>query len=313
MARAQGARAQLAAAFEAAYGTAPVSGYRYLPFVSWGLDSEQGLIESDLLGQGRDAADPGGDAINADGNAVVPLDLRNFGFWLKLLLGAPTTAEDGGVYTHVFGSGSWALPSLSAELGLPDVPHFGMASGTRIERLTLNMQRGGWANAALELVAQGCEGAASSAAGTPSAALEVERFTGFHGSVSRDGAALANIVSAQLVYANGLDRVETIRNDGKIDGLDPGPATLSGNLVARFANRALLEDAIDTPMTLTFAHTIGAGKSLTWAAERAFLPKPKITVEGPRGVQATFNWQGAKDSDLARMLTVTLVNDVETY
>lgn len=50
MARARGANAIMAAAFEATYGTAPATGYQKLPFVSSALGDEQDLIASDLLG-----------------------------------------------------------------------------------------------------------------------------------------------------------------------------------------------------------------------------------------------------------------------
>ena len=73
MARAQGARSQFAAAFESVYGTAPVGGFHKLPFVSTTLGSEQGLIPSDLLGLGRDPAEPIRDVINVDGDVVVRL------------------------------------------------------------------------------------------------------------------------------------------------------------------------------------------------------------------------------------------------
>jgi hypothetical protein len=51
MARAYGANASLLAAFETAYGVAPVAGFVKFPFVSSSLGSEQGLIDSDILGQ----------------------------------------------------------------------------------------------------------------------------------------------------------------------------------------------------------------------------------------------------------------------
>ena len=44
MARARGANAVMAAAFETTYGTPPVAGYKKLPFVSSALGDEQNLI-----------------------------------------------------------------------------------------------------------------------------------------------------------------------------------------------------------------------------------------------------------------------------
>ena len=44
-----------------------------------------------------------------------------------------------------------------------------------------------------------------------------------------------------------------------------------------------------------------------------YLPRPRIEIQGPQGVQATFDWQAARDPGVGRMCTATLVNDVETY
>jgi hypothetical protein len=123
MARAYGANAQLLGKFETVYGTPPSGNYIKFPFVSSDLGSEQGLIASDLLGQGRDPSQPIRDVIRVEGNVVVPVDLRNFGHWLKALFGAPTTTGTG-PYTHTFVSGAASLPSLALEVGMPEVPIF---------------------------------------------------------------------------------------------------------------------------------------------------------------------------------------------
>ena len=47
MARAQGARAQMALAFETVYGTPPASGFTRMPFASTSLGSEQPLLTSE--------------------------------------------------------------------------------------------------------------------------------------------------------------------------------------------------------------------------------------------------------------------------
>ena len=92
MARAQGARAQMALAYETVYGTPPVSGFRLMPFARATLGSEQPLLESELLGYGRDPLAPIKDAVTADGEVVVPIDVEAFGYWLKAAFGAPTTS-----------------------------------------------------------------------------------------------------------------------------------------------------------------------------------------------------------------------------
>jgi hypothetical protein len=48
MARAQGARALMALAFETTYGTPPGSGFTRMPFASTSLGAEQPLLNSEL-------------------------------------------------------------------------------------------------------------------------------------------------------------------------------------------------------------------------------------------------------------------------
>lgn len=94
MARARGSNALMALGLEASYGSADsVETWFQMPFVSANLGDEQGLVESDVLGQGRNAQQPGRDAVNNAGDVVTPLCARNVGLMLTLLLGAPTTTQ----------------------------------------------------------------------------------------------------------------------------------------------------------------------------------------------------------------------------
>ncbi len=312
MARAYGANAQLLGKFETVYGTPPSGNYIKFPFVSTDLGSEQGLIASDLLGQGRDPSQPIRDVIRVEGNVVVPVDLRNFGHWLKALLGAPTTTGTG-PYTHTFASGAASLPSLALEVGMPEVPIFFTEAGVRVNSAQFTFARSGAANATLNCIAQGEADAGVTGGGTPTTA-SLTRFNQFQASIKKDGVQLGNITGAQLTYSNNLERIETIRSDGKIDGADPTIAALTGNIEVRFADTTLIDAATDnTPLELAFAYTIDADKSLTFTAHEVYLPKPKLAISGPGGVQATFDWQAAKATAPARMLTVVLKNDVASY
>lgn len=311
MARAYGANAQLLGSFETLYGTPPANGFIKFPFVSSQLGSEQGLIASDLLGTGRDPAQPMRDVINVEGDVVVPVDLRNFGHWLKTLLGAPTTSGTG-PYVHTYHSGATNLPSLSLEIGMPEVSAFFMNMGVRVNSMQLTFARSGGANATLNCIAQGESRAAASAGGTPSEAV-ITRFNQFQGSVKKDGTQLGNVTGAQLTYSNNLEKIETIRSDGKIDGADPTIAALTGSIDVRFADTTLIDAATNnTPVALEFGYVIDASRSLLFTAHQVYLPKPKLAISGPGGVQASFNWQAAKP-DAGQMLTVTLTNDEEDY
>jgi hypothetical protein len=303
----------MALAFETTYGTPPASGYIKMPFASTTLGAEQPLQSSELLGYGRDPQAPIKDAVTADGDVVVPIDADGFGVWLTAAFGAPTTTGAEAPYTHAFHSGNWALPSFSVETGMPEVPRYAMYSGCMVDSLTWQMARTGLLTATASIVAQGEEIAASSAVGTP-ASLPLQRFGHFNGAITRDGANIGNVVSAELTYANSLDRIETIRADGKIDGADPSIAALTGNVVVRFADQTLVQQAINgEACELAFSYALPTGESLTVTAHAVYLPRPRIEISGPQGVQATFDWQAARDPLVGRMCTVTLVNDREAY
>jgi len=313
MARAQGARAQLALAFESVYGTPPTPpAFWRMPFASSTLGSERPLLASELLGYGRDPLPPVPDVETGDGDIVVPIDLRAWGVWLKAAFGAPNTTGTG-PYTHVFQSGGWSLPSMSIEAGNPEVPSYRMSSGCVLNTLSWTMQRSGLLTATVGLVAQGETAAGTSSAGTLTD-FDVVRFGQFNGAVERNGTPLGNIVSAQITYSNNLDRIETIRNDGKIEGADPTIAALSGTIDVRFADQTLLTQAINgDPAELTFQFVRSASQSFELVAHAVYLPKPRLPIQGPAGVQATFEWQAARDAVLGRMCTATLINDVADY
>ena len=313
MARAQGARAQMALAFETTFGTPPASGFTRMPFASTTLGAEQPLQASELLGYGRDPQAPIKDTVTADGDVVMPIDAEGFGFWLKAAFGTPTTTGTEAPYSHEFRSGNWSLPSFSVETGMPEVPRYAMYSGCMVDSLSWQMARSGLLTATASIVAQGESVDAVTGAGTP-ANVVLKRFGHFNGAITRNGANIGNVVSADITYTNNLDRIETIRADGKIDGADPSIAALTGNVVVRFADQTLVNQAIDgEACELEFSYTLVTGESLTFTAHAVYLPRPRIEISGPQGVQATFDWQAASDLGLGRMCTVTLINDRDSY
>jgi hypothetical protein len=313
MSRAYGWNARMLIGFETTYGTPPAPGaFHLVPFVSSDLDSAQGLIESNILGLGRDPTQPYQDVINVDGDIVVPVDLRNMGHWLKAVFGAPTTTG-AGPYSHEFKSGGLSLPSLAVELGLPEIPDFPLFAGVRANSLALNFARSGEAQATIGLIGQGETAQTATIASTPQE-VDYTRFSQFQGSVKQGGQALGNVSSAAFNYTNNLERIETIRNDGKIDGVDPGVAALSGNISVRYADTTLMDAARSgTPIDLELAYTIDTDHQLVIECHEVYLPKPKRSISGPGGIEASYDYQGAKDALLGNMVTITLINDVESY
>ncbi len=311
--RARGANALLHAGFEAQYGQPPVTGYRRLPFVSHQLGATSGWIESDLLGQGRAPFDPTQDVTVNDGNLVVPVDTRAIGFWLRALFGAPVTSGPvNGVYTHVFTSGAAVLPSLSAEVALPEIPRYSTNYGLRANSAQIAMSRSGLLNATLAMIGKGeTQPLAASTAGAPTSFAAIDRFAQAVGYVGSAGDTLSGVASAQFTYSNALDKVETIQPDGEIEDVDPGMPSMTGSLTLRGLDSPIeASGRTGTSRPLEFGWTRGTS-SLRFAVPRAFFPRVKLPIEGPNGIQQSVDFLAAASAGV--LVTATLVNDVPSY
>lgn len=315
MARAQGARSVLAFGVEGSYGVPPSAGnYLRAPFASTTLGTDQPLLADELLGYGRDPLPPELDASTTNGDVIVPIDTVMFGNWLKMTFGAASTADNGdGTFTHTWKTGVWDIPSFAVEKQMPEVPFFQMVKGCKVNSLEWTNERSGNLQATLGLLAQGENAPAGTSSAGTLTDLTFRRFRNAQGSIKRNGSLLANVVSSSFRYSNNLDAIETIRNDGLIDGLDPSRAELTGSVVTRFADRVLFDQAVaGTSCAIELAFT-GASASLVVTIHEVYLPRPRVEIPGPAGIQATFDWQAAFNSAEDCMATVELTNEEASY
>ncbi|MFN7022867.1 MAG: phage tail tube protein, partial [Phycisphaerales bacterium] len=71
------------------------------------------------------------------------------------------------------------------------------------------------------------------------------------------GVALAGVTGGSLTFSNALERIRTIRDDGKIDAADPTLASASGTLALRFDGATLMAEASDgDPVALEYGLTM---------------------------------------------------------
>lgn len=217
----------------------------------------------------------------------------------------------GGGYRHRYQSGDNTLPSLAVEVGHPNIPAYFLNLGCAVGSMNIDFQRTGAATAVFDIIGQDEQKNTSSQGGTP-VSLDYDAFSGFQGLIKRNGTAYANIVSAVFNYNNNLDPVAVIRSDGLIAGVDPGLAECTGTLTARFDSVQLYDDAVnDTELELQFGFSLNAHTQILFTVHNARLPIVKQPIEGPGGIQASFDWRGAYDAAESTMLTVDLHNDYD--
>ena len=221
----------------------------------------------------------------------------------------------GGGYAHVWESGADDIPSYTIEVGHPKLtaPVFFRHLGTVMESLNFEMGQEGPANARLQLVAQGEEQFAATVDASPDA-FSLRRFSQGRGFIRRGGAALAGVTGGSLTFSNNLERVRVIREDGKIEAADPTFASAEGSMSVRFDGATLVAEAANgDPVSLEYGFTFPEGYALRFELPRVFLPKPKYSVSGPGGVEASFDWRAAFDDGEGTMLRAHLLNDVTSY
>lgn len=415
--RSYGSAVSLYVKEESSYGVNPGGNFEQLPFQTSDFGGEQGLIQSNILGLGREPRSPFTDILRVDGPFVVPVDVRDIGRWLTSLFGAAnvttqaatgtivfsanpspddtitingtvftfvssspgateieigsnlpltldnmisvlngsadtdvddaTYTEDGtdtltithdtsgvagnaftiaasdaavssatllgGAYVHTFTSGGTDLPSLAIEMAHENVPAYLLSLGARVDSIQMNFQRTGGALATFAVMAQDETRYSATNAGTPTTRT-YESFNQFQGSIKKDDVSLGNVVGAQFSYSNGMERVETIRNDDKVEAVDPTQVSSTGTIDVRYGDNTLIDLAIArTPMELELAYEINAGKKLAFTFHEVYLNRPKLPVSGPGGVQASFSWEGAYSTSDTASVTCVLKNDVASY
>lgn len=315
---AQGKQVSIFQLTEATEGVKPTGNYRRLPVKSFSLAPTENIQTEVVLSSPattRDPLDPYRDFIDLAGDAVVPLDLTNIGHWLRMLLGAPVTTGTTN-FTHVFQSGSNALPSAAFEKVYGDTSGANEGYlGVRANTMALPIQPSGAADVTFGMMGLSYTPNLTSAPGTPVTAV-FERFNRFQGSIQRNGAALPAFMTGTINFSNSMEAVKAIRNDRRIEGIDwaEPSASFEGTVRLTSANAALLTEAIaGTPSSFTYTLTIGANKSLT-----VFLPRMTLTptgprLEGPMGIDIPVRGTGSFDTTAACMMRVTLANQTASY
>jgi hypothetical protein len=303
----KGSSVKLALAYEGSYGASP-GAFSYVPFISSGLRGEQTLLDNDILGLGRDAQRPARDVVNINGSVTVPIDAVNVGYWLKLLLGNPTTTGTG-PYQHSFVSGSDTLPSAQLEFG--DAGLYHLYKGVVANSFQLRAEPTGRVNAVFELLGASVTYATSSVAGSPTSGT-LTRFNAFDGAIKKDGVALAKIVAADLRLSNNIELMRYIGGAGAVEDVVPGIFQATGTIEARISDNTLLTLAnAGTLFDLDLTFTSGTNV-LNLSYQSAEIASAGVPFEGPGAVQATFNLVGAK-SGSNPSIKIDLTNSKSSY
>ncbi len=310
---ATGANAQVMMGEETSFGVTPSADkFVKVPFKSTNLSGKQDLIENDDLGMGRESQAPVLGRTAVQGDLKVSVDLRNIGLFFKGLLGAPVTTENIGVFTHVFSSGKEILPSFSIEKAFKEVADYNLYNGCKINQMSFDWTPDGKAATTVSIIGQGEEVNSTSVQSAPEV-LDYHQFMNANGSVEIDGESV-EIMSASLALTNNMSEVKTVRADNKISGIDAGMFAATGSVVVRFTDKSLLNKAkAGTPVAINLGFTKSANEKLTVKVLEAYMSAPGKSIDGPGGIELSFDFQAAQNKAAGKAVEVELINDKDMY
>jgi hypothetical protein len=227
-----------------------------------------------------------------------------------------STLAGGGLNKHTWVSGQEALCSLSTELFMKRLVNtanrYAVHSGIMVSSMAISRERSGAARADLDVIAQSESEAATSIAGTP-VDLGIQTFGQTQGGLRVESGRIANMTSGQITIGNNLDVVAGLRDDGLIDGADPGIMQLQIDLTQRYSDTRLKQAAENrTYLAMDYGfRDPPTGAEILFTFHRVKLPKPRREIGGPGGVEVTYQGRPKLDSGAGQAMTVHLINDVD--
>jgi hypothetical protein len=303
---------------ENSYGTIASGNWLRVPVADFNPGVSQPWERQDIIGLagGRDEPTPLRGLLTVEPRVEVPVDLNNFGYWLRACMG-PATSSGSSDFTHTFVSGGAAVPGISMQhhnASLSANP-FMRLIGCRANTLEMTFRMGEAAQmATLGFIGVSASRAGTTASGSPTTAAFVP-FTGAVGTAKRAGSALARVTGATLRFSNGLEALREANREGNaITVAAPGVTEITGTVDLRMDSDQLLQDSEGAAgVALSFGYAISATQSLEFTVHAAHLDRIMPPVRGRAGIQATFAYRGTYDGTATTAMTAVLKNQVAAY
>lgn len=315
MPQAKGYKGRLVLDYESTYATDPVSPVGIgLPFNSLDVTAKQTLVDPATITGRRDAVAPIPGNISVDGSLVVPIGIIDIGYWLKGLLGAPTTTGSTN-YTHVFKTAA-VPPSLVLEKGFTDITQYFKYNGCKISNFKLPFGGDGELTASMDIMGAKETAGTTEYDSTPTA-VTFNRLSQFQASIKEGGSALTgSVMSGEFTINNNLDgSIYTVGSSGQRGSIPEGLLAANGTIKTLFQDRTLIDKgSAGTESSLEVIFTIDSNNSLSFLFPEIRYERISPPISGPAGVMVDLAWRAYYQNDVGNSaVIVTLKNTQATY
>ena len=301
--------------FETTYGVTPgTPAMVQVPYLNESLSGSRAQNTSEVLDGRRDPSRSFQGNTDVQGTVSVPIEKRYFGYWLKGLMGDPTTSG-AGPYTHVFKIDSVnCLPSMFIEKQMTDIPRYYLYNGLKINSMSFSVSGDGELTASMDLVGS----ASSDSAATQDAGpitLSYEQYKFSDATIDEGGVANGDFTEITFEAGNNLDtEVYAIGDGGFRSALPEGKMSLGGSGTLLYDDQTIYDKAKNaTKSAINVTFTSGT-ESLEFDMPEIEYSLNDPQVDGNDGVTLDLDFQAFFDTDAAdSALVITLINDVADY
>lgn len=278
----------------------------------------EGTVEDEELGSDQhNKIDPSSFAPalpNPSGGISVPLDLAQFGHWLRSMFGAPTTTGSAPDYTHVFNSGG-NQPGL-VTLEFPTGNLFRVFDACCPSQMSMDLAPvDGFRKVDFTLVGRSVRRPSATLSSTITAAPTRDKVLGHIGVVKINDVQVGNILGGNFQVATNAFMERYTADTKWPSAVEIGRPSLQCTPQLRvrqdIASTLALFDGV-TPFKLEILFQKSATRSLSLVCNRVTAEPvlPQSNGLGPMEITPTF--KGAQ-TGAAPMLIATLKNAVATY
>lgn len=314
MGQALGANTKLLLDFESAFGQNPAAKTgRIVPFNTFSVQSKQNEKDSGVITGSRNPRAKVRGNVAVDGTAVVPLEEKAIGYWLKGLFGAPATTGAADPYSHVFKIGS-ASPSMLFEKQFADLGQYSLINGCRVNNFKVSFGGEDELTASIDLLGKSEVFSATAYQAAP-AEIALSRFTNLQAVVEEDGSPIATVTKGDFTISANLDGGQyNVGGQGLRGDIPAGVYKTSGNITALFDGTALMNKAINGTESSLKIKFISGAHSLEFFFPEISYERTTPGITGPAGVLITLSFNAFYDNNADNSaVKVTLMNGVSTY
>lgn len=301
---------------EVTYGTTPAvspGDMVSLPFDNISLGSNENMLDPETINHAkRYEVEPAFGNISVEGSVTVPLDVTNIGYWLKLLMGAPTTSGVG-PYTHTFEAAN-STPSVSLECGFTDNDDYFIFSGCKINSFSMNIAVDTVLTADISLLGSAEETDTSTLDAAP-VEETLNRFQAKSVVLKEGGVSVASCQEISLEISNELaDDVYTLSSNGFRTELPETKFMVSGSAKFLFEDLSLYNKAINATETSIDIELTNGTNTLKFSMPEVKFPRQPLERNNMGPVYQNIPFKAYFQDDAGGVsLSVELVNDKSSY